>query len=65
MERVGWKQSDSDNGYDVSVTYGGPATSVQVTVDDDEPAEYDRFEDLAQKLVQVPKTELDEKRRES
>jgi hypothetical protein len=34
-------------------------------LDASKPDEFARFEDLAQKLVQVPKRELDEKRRES
>jgi hypothetical protein len=33
--------------------------------DGDEPSEFDRFEDLASKLAQTPKSEVDEKRKES
>ena len=29
------------------------------------PDEYDRFEDLAKKLVRVPKSEIDRKRKEA
>jgi hypothetical protein len=55
--------------YTVSVEYdAAPATTVTLPSNAGEAAtddEFDRFEDLTSKLIQVPKTELDEQRNES
>jgi hypothetical protein len=41
-----------------------PSRSSSATPDEPVPEEFTRFEGLARKLVNVPKPELDEKRRE-
>jgi len=41
---------------------GQPAT-VDRAGTDDKPEEFQRFEDLARRLIDVPKVELDEKRK--
>lgn len=56
--------------YTVEVTYGTSVTSERVASPMDgvvveqttSGGEFERFEDLARKLVKVPKRELDEKR---
>jgi hypothetical protein len=56
--------------YDVSTETGtNPETSVVETpagttadAEDDEATDFERFENLAQKLVAVPKSEIDEQR---
>jgi hypothetical protein len=51
----------TDGEYSVSVRYGGtPATTV-IVPSSPQPSEFERFEDLANKLLTVPKSELDEK----
>ena len=40
------------------------ARRASVSLGNDEPPEFDRFEDLTGKLLKVPKKELDEKRQE-
>ena len=53
-------KKDNDAGYEVAVQYDSGAPT-----EDEEPAEFDRFEALTRGLVAVPKTELDEKLDES
>lgn len=51
-----------DERYDLSVEYGASASSTMVVPPvANEPSEFERFEQLAGKLVKVPKSELDEK----
>ncbi len=47
----------TDNGYELETTFGASGA----TGHEAEPTEFVRFEDLAGKLLQVPKAELDEK----
>lgn len=50
----------------VSITYGATLNTTTKAADfDTAPSEFKRFQDLAAKLVKVPKSELDEKRKES
>lgn len=50
--------------YSVTVKYSGrPANTVVVPATAKDRKEFDNFEDLTRKLTQVPKSEVDEKRK--
>jgi hypothetical protein len=69
VARSSWNGPVKREGYDISVQYGastgsaGPVQPATKPTAEGTPKEFKQFEDLASKLVQVPKTELDEKRR--
>lgn len=49
----------------VSISYGSTGNTTQEAMDSDTPAEFQGFANLTEKLVQVPKSELDDKLKES
>ena len=54
----------STEGYRLSVKYGATPTST-IVVPSTKQAEFERFEDMTQKLLRVPKHALDEERTDS
>lgn len=62
MGKVAWKGPEAEKGYRVSVQYGTSANRAETPA---ENTEFERFENLAGKLVSVPKSELDEQRARS
>jgi hypothetical protein len=65
MGKFAWKGPETDKGYTVSVESGTNSGNAVAASESAAPGESERFRELAHKLVKIPKSELDEKAKES
>jgi hypothetical protein len=61
MGRVAWENPGRSRDYHVTIETGTSSSRGKSSA----PKEFNRFKDLAAKLVKIPKSELDEKREKS